>query len=159
MIILGIDPGYGRLGIAVIEHTKNGDSLLYSDCIQTSPKTPHEKRLAIIGEEITKIIENWKPDCGVLETLFFNTNQKTAMRVAEARGVVVYEIARNDIPVFEYTPLQVKIAVTSYGRSDKTQVTEMLKKLVKIDKNIKYDDEYDAIAVALTHAVSYKSPI
>lgn len=159
MKILGIDPGYERLGVAILEHEKSGDALIYSDCIITSPKLPHEKRLAIIGEEIQKIIVKQKPDCAGIETLFFNTNQKTAMHVAEARGVVVYEIAKHNIPVFEYTPLQIKIAVTSYGRSDKSQVTEMLRKLIRIDKKIKHDDEYDAIAVALTHAVSYRAHI
>jgi len=91
-----------------------------------------------------------------IEKLFFTTNQKTVMGVSEARGVIMYQALLNKIPVFEYTPLQIKIAITGYGRGDKKQIIAMLQHLIKIEKEIKYDDEYDAIAVGLTHLACTK---
>jgi len=91
-----------------------------------------------------------------IENLFFNSNQKTALKVSEARGIIMYQALSGGLKVFEYTPLQIKIAITGYGRGDKKQVTDMLHHLIKIDKKIKYDDEYDAIAVGLTHLASHK---
>ena len=159
MKTLGIDPGYERLGVAVLDGEKNKQTLLYSSCIKTSAKLSHSERLAIIGKEISTVIATHTPDHLAIETLFFNSNQKTAMCVSEARGVVIYEAAKKEIPVYEYTPLQVKIAITGYGRGTKDQVTAMLGKLIVINKKIKHDDEYDAIAAALTHAVSYRKPL
>lgn len=150
MRVLGIDPGYERLGVAVVE--KNGkERLIYSDCIVTPSKANFEKRLFIIGKEIKRVIKKYEPDALAIERGFFNTNQKTAMGVSEARGVVVYESASKKIPVFNYAPLQIKIAVTGYGKSDKKQVAEMIKRLIEVKKEIKYDDEFDAIAVCITH--------
>jgi crossover junction endodeoxyribonuclease RuvC len=151
MIILAIDPGYERVGIAILEkEIKNKEKLLYSECFKTSPKLPHSERLKLIGEKIENIILEWKPQALSIEKLFFNTNQKTALLVAEARGVIVYQASHEDIPVFEYTPLQVKIAVTGYGRSEKKQIMAMVPKLVVVEKKIKSDDEFDAIALGLT---------
>src|SRR5262245_50852271 len=122
MRVLGVDPGYERLGVAILEGDKNRQTVLYSSCIETSRTLPHEKRLGIIGKEIAAIIETYSPDFLAIETLFFNKNQKTALRVSEARGVVIHEAAEKKIPVYEYTPLQIKIAVTGYGRGTKEQV-------------------------------------
>jgi crossover junction endodeoxyribonuclease RuvC len=157
MRILGIDPGYERLGIAVVEKQNGKEILLHSECFQTSAKTPFNERLGLLGEKIREIIKEYEPDALSIETLMFNTNQKTAINVAEARGVVIYEAVRKNLSVFEYSPLQIKIAITGYGRSDKTQVTEMVKRLISIPKKDAKDDEYDAIACALTGFASYKT--
>lgn len=149
-IILGIDPGYGRVGIAVIEKTKRGEKLLYSECFETDQKLPYYKRLFLVGEKIKETIETYKPQKVALETLLWSKNVKTAMQVAEARGVIILEATRKNALICEYNPNQVKLAITGYGKSDKKQIINMLGKLIKINKKIKFDDEYDAIAIALT---------
>lgn len=155
--IIAVDPGYERVGFAVIEKEERGkEILLYSDCFETSAKLPFEERLLSIGAETERLIKKWGPEAFAIETLFFNTNQKTASRVSEARGALIYLAARHGLSVSEYTPLQVKIAITGYGRSEKRQVTDMVKKLITIEKSIKRDDEYDAIAIGLTHLASEK---
>jgi crossover junction endodeoxyribonuclease RuvC len=150
MKIIAIDPGYERLGIAILEKDKGKETLLFSECFKTLVTEKREDRLRLIGVEIEKIIKKYQPEAMGIETLFFKTNAKTAMKVSEARGVILYEAAKNNLKLAEFTPLQIKVAVTGYGKSDKEQVTEMVKKLIKITQPIKYDDEYDAIAVGLT---------
>ena len=151
MRIIAIDPGYEKVGVAVLEK-KDGkrEEVLYSDCLRTSPKMRHSDRVSSIGGEIKKIIDIYKPEKMAIESLFFSTNQKTVMLVSEARGAIIYEGSKNGLEIEEFTPLQVKIAVTGYGRSEKKQVISMVEKLVSINKKIKHDDEYDAIAVGLT---------
>jgi len=162
MRIITIDPGYERVGIAVLEKShvatamRDKEVLLFSECFITSTKEKHEERLKQIGEEIEQIIKKYEPEAMGIETLFFKTNAKTAMKVSEARGVIMYEAAKNGLTMMEYTPLQIKVAVTGYGKSDKEQVTEMVKRLIKITKPIKHDDEYDAIAVGLTFFACYR---
>jgi crossover junction endodeoxyribonuclease RuvC len=146
MKILGVDPGYGRVGIAVIE---NG-VLLYSECFSTSSKNSFHLRLKEIGKKINSIIKEYTPDVLAIESLFITKNQKTAMKVAEARGVISYEACLVDIPIHEYSPPQIKVAVTGHGGSDKSQVIKMIPLLLKIKAKKALDDEYDAIAVALT---------
>lgn len=156
MKILGIDPGFERLGIAVLERNTetrpqgNKEWVVFSECFKTSSKLDFGERLRLIGEEIRMMIKKYKPEVLAIETLFLNTNQKTVMRVAEARGVVVYEATRAGLKIFEATPLQVKVATTGYGRANKTQTMKMVKILVEIDKAKTSDDEFDAIAIALT---------
>ena len=153
MIILGIDPGYDRLGIAVIEkQPRSKEKLLYSDCLQTSAKDEIYVRFAAIGAKVARIIQEYKPDALALETLFITKNQKTAMRVAEARGIIIYEAGRASIPVYEYGPMEIKSAITSDGKSDKERVIKMVHLLIDIPEKKTVDDEYDAIAVALTHS-------
>lgn len=152
MIILGIDPGFERLGIAVLEK-KQGDKkekVLFSECFKTSAKLEFAERLLLLGGEVKKIIAEYKPEVLAIETLFLNTNHKTVMHVAEARGVVIYEGIKAGLKVFESSPPQIKMATTGSGSADKTQVIKMVKMLVDIDENKKSDDELDAIAVALT---------
>lgn len=157
MKIIGIDPGYDRLGIAVIEkRAGTKDTLLYSSCFTTSSKLPFHERLSAVGAEMSRVIEEYSPDRLGIELLYITKNQKTAMHVAEARGVIIYEAARRGIPIFEYTPGQIKIAVTGHGGSDKNQVTKMIPLLIQISKDKRLDDEYDAIAVALTCLASEK---
>lgn len=150
MKVLAIDPGYERLGVAVIEKTSSKETLLFSDCIQTPAKDEHSKRLSSIGEQISAIIKKFSPEALSIETLFFKNNAKTAMKVAEARGVIIYEAKRAGLEIAEFSPLQIKIAVTGYGKSEKNQVVFMVKKLIEIKTVPKYDDEYDAIAAGLT---------
>lgn len=151
MRIIAIDPGYERLGVAVLEKLpKQKEILLYSACVQTLKSLPHAERLLKIATEVRKVIDEFEPEALAIETLFLAVNQKTVMPVAEARGAVLVEAARADLLVYEYTPLQIKIAVTGYGKSDKRQVTEMVKKLIVIPTQKRLDDEYDAIAVGLT---------
>ncbi|MBU1557738.1 crossover junction endodeoxyribonuclease RuvC [Patescibacteria group bacterium] len=157
MRIISIDPGYERVGIAVVEKkSSRKEELIYSDCFQTSSKSPITERFLLIGKEIEKVIQKYKPETMAIETLFFNSNQKTAMKVSEARGIIIYQALANGLSVFEYTPLQIKIAVTGYGRGDKKQIIAMIPHLIKVEKEIKYDDEYDAIAVGLTHSACCK---
>lgn len=151
MIVLGIDPGYDRLGLAVIEQINQKPSLLFSTCLTTDKKQPFSERLLAVGSEIEKIISNWSPDLIAVEKLFFSLNQKTAMAVAETRGVIIYLGAKNNLPIIEYTPPEIKVCVTSYGSANKKQIIEMIPRLITVNKIIKHDDEYDAIAVALTH--------
>ncbi len=151
MRILGIDPGFERLGIAVIEKEKNTkEAVLFSECFKTSAKLPFPQRLVLIGEEVRNVIKKYKPEVLAIETLFLTTNHKTVMHVAEARGVVLYEGAKAELKIFEASPPQIKIATTGYGKATKEQIIKMVKLLVKIDTAKQSDDELDAIAIALT---------
>ncbi len=152
MRILGIDPGFERLGVAILEKNKSDkkERVIFSECFKTSAKLEFGERLKFIGERMAQIIKDYSPEILSVETLFLTTNHKTVMNVAEARGVVIYEAKRAGLKIFEASPPQIKIAVTGYGRSDKTQINKMVKILVDIDKSKKSDDELDAIAIALT---------
>ena len=152
MKIISIDPGYERLGIAVLEKEKGQkETLLFSECFKTSPKLPHNGRLALIGDRIKEVIKKYKPEALATEKLFFSDNQKTALLVAEARGVILYVGSSMELKVFEYAPTEIKIAITGYGRSEKSQIIDMVKKLIKVTKDTNSDDEFDAIAIGLTH--------
>ena len=148
-IILGIDPGFGRLGIAVIEKGQK-ETLLYSECFETSSKTPHDERLHTIFEKVESVIKKWKPTVLAIEKLFFNKNITTGIKVAEVRGVIIALAKDHNLTVCEYNPLQVKAAVAGYGKATKEQMILMVPKLIKISRPIQHDDEYDAIAIALT---------
>src|SRR3989339_2175190 len=151
MKILGIDPGYERLGIAILEKNKTGKEIVvYSECFNTSAKLKFEERLLLLGQKVEKIIQEYKPEVLAIEALFLTTNQKTVMHVSEARGVILYKGIKAGLKIFEATPLQIKIATTGYGRADKKDVLKMVRMLVDIDKDKKSDDELDAIAIALT---------
>ena len=158
MRILGIDPGFERLGIAVLEKTPGTkkEKVLFSECFKTSASLEFSERLSVIGKEIQRVIKKYKPDVLSIETLFFTTNQKTVMHVAEARGVVIYECAKTRMKIFEASPPQIKIATTGYGKANKEQVMKMVKILVDIDNAKKSDDELDAIAAALTASAHLK---
>lgn len=155
MRIISIDPGYERLGIAVLEKISNTECLIFSECFKTSAKIPHHERLALIGNRIKEVIKKYKPEALATEKLFFSGNQKTAMLVAEARGVILYTGSSLGLDVFEYTPNSVKIAITGYGASQKKQMIDMVSKLIVLPPSLKLrraeDDEFDAIAIGLTH--------
>lgn len=153
--ILGIDPGTGRMGWGLIRtNGSQGGSpepLKYG-CIQTKPHTPKLERLIHIYRSLCDIIEKEKPDEIAIEELFFFKNAKTVISVAEARGVAVVCGLKFDIPVFEYTPLQVKQAITGYGRADKKQMQEMVRVTCKLKECPTPDDAADALAIAICHA-------
>lgn len=150
MIILGIDPGFERMGCAILEKSPNGEKLIYSSCLVSSRKDAHEKRLLVLANDLKKIINDFRPDTMAIEKLFFTSNQKTALKVAEARGVALLLAAENNLKVVEFTPLEVKMAMTGYGRAEKDQVRKMAQNMLKIANGKKFDDEIDAIAIALT---------
>lgn len=151
MKVLAIDPGFERLGIAVIEKTLGQEKILHSECFKTKSSLPFSLRLALLGGRVKKIINDFKPGALAIETLFFSTNQKTVMRVAEARGVIIYEAKRSGLRVSEFTPLEVKVAITSYGKADKIQIMSMVRKLISVPKKTVSDDELDAVAIGLTY--------
>jgi crossover junction endodeoxyribonuclease RuvC len=152
--VLAIDPGFDRIGAAVLEK----DVVLFSQCIETDRKLPHSERLLEIGEAVRKIIKKWVPQSLAIEELFFNQNITNALKVSEARGVILYEGARAGLEIYEYSPQAIKIAVTGYGKADKKQVENMVGKLVKLPKTArkKLDDELDAIALGITHLAIQK---
>lgn len=154
MRVLGIDPGYDRLGIAVVEGKRERPTLVFSTCIETSKKDTFSKRLFVVTQALRDAILTHKPETVAIEEIFFSKNQKTAMLVAHVRGAILYLLEDLGIPFAEYNPAAIKIAVTGEGRADKSQVTDMVSKLVAVPKNDLLDDEYDAIAVAITHLVS-----
>lgn len=164
MRILGIDPGIGRTGWGIIQmqsailRQSSGQALKAQNygCVETTKELEKEQRLKSIYGSITDIIEKYKPDVLAVEELFFNTNAKTAFAVGEARGVILLAGAEKKLPVFIYTPLQVKVALTGYGRAEKMQVGKMVQVLLKLKTIPKPDDVTDALAVALTHAFSKK---
>src|SRR5665811_738858 len=148
MKILGIDPGFERLGVAILEKNKTDkkELVLFSECFKTSAKLAFPERLHLIGKEVREVIKKYKPEILSIETLFLNTNQKTVMQVAEVRGVVIYEAIEAGLKIFEASPPQIKIATTGYGKANKEQIKKMVKILVEIDKSKTSDDELDAIA-------------
>lgn len=152
MIILGIDPGIAIVGWGVIEYNKGSVRAVEYGAIRTESGLAVEDRLAIIHRELYEIIERHKPECMSIEELFWNTNQKTGIIVAEARGVIICLARRMGLKIYEYTPLQAKQAVTGYGRADKKQMEMMVTTLLKLSETPKPDDTADALAIAITHA-------
>lgn len=151
MKILGVDPGYGRLGWGVID----GEKMVGSGCIETRPGA-EEKRLEQLFRELGELIRKHRPEALAVEKLFWFKNQTTVFGVAQSRGAVLLAAAQVKLPVFSYTPLQIKQAVTGYGRADKNQVQQMVKSILKLKSIPKPDDAADALAAALTHLSSYK---
>ena len=157
MRILAIDPGYDRVGIAILEGDASKPEVIRSECFITNRSDTHENRLAGIADRVKKIIKLYKPEKVAIETLFFSVNQKTAIGVAESRGAIMAEAGRAGIAVVEFNPNSVKVAVTGYGASKKQGVIDMVKRLVKTRRKIKYDDEYDAIAIGITALATARS--
>lgn len=152
MIILGIDPGYAIVGVGIIEYNGNKFKPIAYDAITTHAKTATSLRLKTIYDDINFCIDKFRPDAIAIEELFFNNNAKTAIAVAQARGVLVVSAANKGIPIYEYTPLQIKQSVAGYGRADKQQVQHMVKALLGLNTIPKPDDAADALAVAICHA-------
>ena len=154
MKILGIDPGYARVGYGIIEKKPKSFDVLEYGCITTSAGTEFCDRLCQISEDLELLLDKHKPDHVAIENLFYFKNKKTVITVAQARGVLMLVPRRNQIPVFEYTPLQIKQAVTGYGKAEKSQVTAMVKSILKLAGPIKLDDTADALAVGICHGNS-----
>lgn len=156
MRILGIDPGIGRTGWGVIEPQGSTFIAHGFGCIETLPNDELPRRLFALYDEIINIIDEYRPDELSIEDLFFNTNAKTALVVGQARGVVLLAAAQKHMHIAVYTPLQVKMALTGYGRAEKNQVGVMVKTLLGLSAIPKPDDTADALAIALSHAFSRK---
>ena len=159
MVILGIDPGYAIVGYGVIEAQAGKFLPLEYGAVTTEAGADFGLRLQIIYEDVTAILQKWKPGALSLEKLFFRTNKTTAIGVAEARGVILLAARQNGVPVFEYTPLQVKQSVTGYGQAEKRQVMEMTRKLLCLREVPRPDDTADALAMAICHGQAAGSPL
>lgn len=157
MLVLGIDPGYATLGFALLEAERGSQKLLGCGVIRTAPGPAMSQRLLQIGTDLEELMQRFSPAVMAVEELFFNTNVTTGIGVAQARGVVLYTAARFALPVFAYTPQQVKQAVVGYGNAEKRQVMEMTKRLLGLSDLPKPDDAADAVAIALCHARSSSS--
>ncbi len=157
MKVLSFDPGYDRLGVAVIEvNLDRQQELLFSDCFITDRELSAEERLFDLGKRVVKVVKDFQPELIALEKLFFNQNVTTALRVAEVRGVIIFLAKQADCQVVEYSPQEIKVATTGYGRSDKKAVYLMVKKLLKNVPEKALDDEYDAVAIGITALAHYR---
>lgn len=150
MRILGIDPGIGRMGYGVIEKKSGKETFIAAGLLETPAGLPHADRLLMLAKKLEKILTRHKPDVAAIESLFFAKNAKTALAVAEARGAAILCCKKAGLAIEEYTPLQVKIALTGYGRAEKIQVAAMTKKLLVISPKLTQDDALDALALCLT---------
>ncbi|MDZ7587120.1 MAG: crossover junction endodeoxyribonuclease RuvC [Patescibacteria group bacterium] len=156
MLILGVDPGTARLGWGTIIDKNNQQTVGEFGCLETKSTLPESQRLLHLFQGLTKLLKKFRPDAVAVEDLFFFKNQKTVIKISQARGVILVASALLGLPVFSYTPLQVKQAVTGYGRADKNQVQQMTKNILKLESIPQPDDAADAIAVAITHSFSQK---
>lgn len=154
MIILGIDPGYAIVGYGVIEYEKNKFSTIGFGAITTPSTMEWTSRLETIYDDLSAIIDKYSPDVMAIEKLFYNNNAKTVVDVCQARGVTLLAAKKNNLPIFEYTPLQVKQALVGYGRAEKKQVQEMTRSFLGLNAVPKPDDTADALAIAICHAHS-----
>ena len=154
MRILGIDPGFAITGYSIIDYRGNKFKLIDSGAVTTKSGESFPLRLTKIYDDLSMIIDEYKPDAISVEELFFNNNVKTAINVAQARGVVLVVGCQKQIPTYEYTPLQIKQAVAGYGRADKIQVQKMVKTILKVENLPKLDDTTDSMAAAICHAHS-----
>ncbi len=151
MKILGIDPGMAIVGYGIIEVENDYIKLAASGSIQTCKDCRDEERLLDIFTDLSTILEEYKPDCASIEKLYFFKNQKTIIPVAEARGVILAALQKYKIPIYEYTPIEVKQVLTGYGRASKKEVETMVKLALNTDSLPKLDDTVDAIAIAICH--------
>lgn len=151
MTILGIDPGYAICGFGLIYGDRVKQQLIQYGAIRTQAGRPLPERLKQIYDDAMLLMEQFKPQVVAIEELFFHTNVTTAISVAQARGVVILAAQTLEIPVYEYTPLQVKLAIAGYGRAEKAQVMDMVRRHLNLKENPKPDDAADALAIALCH--------
>jgi crossover junction endodeoxyribonuclease RuvC len=154
LTIIGVDPGYAILGYGVIEYRSSRHRLIAFGTVETEKEMPLPFRLKKIYDGLTEIIEKYEPDVCSIEELYFNSNQKTAIKVGEARGAAILACAQAGLSVYEYTPLQIKQALTGYGRADKHQVQEMVRQILGLERTPRPDDAADAVAAAICHANS-----
>ncbi len=159
MRIIGIDPGYAIVGFGVIEYNRAQFSVIDYGAVTTPAGMDFNSRLLEIYNDLCYILDKFKPDYLAIERLYFTSNQKTAIDVAQARGIVLLAARQRNIDIFEYTPLQVKQSVTGYGKAIKKQVQEMTTRILKLNEIPKPDDTADALAIAICHAHSYNSQL
>jgi len=152
MKILGIDPGYARAGWGIISSDSRQLKFIVAGCLETPKEMPHAERLQSLSLALDKIIKKYQPQILAIEDLFFFKNLKTAIKVAESRGVILAKAFEYQLTIYEFTPLQIKQAITGYGRADKNQIQQMVKIILKQPNIIKPDDAADAVAVAITCA-------
>ena len=152
MLILGIDPGYAIIGWGVIRYERGKYIPVDFGAITTNAGVPFNRRLEQIYDQLNELLDTHHPDAVAVEKLYFQNNQKTAIDVAQARGVTMLALQKHGVPVYEYTPLQVKSAVTGFGQAQKPQVMEMTKRLLRLKAVPKPDDTADALAIAICHA-------
>lgn len=150
MRVLAIDPGYDRLGVAVMEYVDGKEHLIFSTCVLTDKKSDLADRLFVVGSTVSELITTHQPDTVAIETLFFNKNIKTAIGVAQVRGIILYLAKKAGCTIYEFGPQEIKVAVTGYGNSDKDAIFSMVNRLVPNIPQNTLDDEYDAIAVGIT---------
>ena len=150
MRVLAVDPGYDRLGVAVLEHDAGAERLIYSACITSDKESSIPERLLTLGNEFTALLKEYHPDAVAIETLFFNKNVTSAVAVAEARGMIMFLAKQAEASVYEFGPQEIKVAVTGYGKSDKGAVINMVLRLIPEAPKDALDDEYDAIAIGIT---------
>jgi crossover junction endodeoxyribonuclease RuvC len=156
MIILGVDPGTAAIGLGLIKYENKQPQFLSCDCLKTSSRRPDAERLNDLYSALASFIKKRKPDVIAVETLFFFKNQKTAFKVSQARGVILLAGIRQKIKICEYTPLQVKQALTGYGRAEKKQVEQMVKRILNLNQTPMSDDAADALAIAICCAHSLR---
>lgn len=157
MKIIGIDPGSAITGYAIVEQSPKTPKLLHFGSVVTDKKDSDASRLLELYNDLCQIMERFSPDKASVEKLFFCRNQKTIIPVAQARGIILAVLEKYKIPIYEYTPMQVKLSVTGYGKSTKNEVANMTQKLVDCEKFPKLDDTADAVALAVCHIRSYIS--
>jgi crossover junction endodeoxyribonuclease RuvC len=156
MLVIGVDPGIERTGVGIVESTNGKLKLIHQKLIKTSSAKPQAERLSEIYDELNSIIKEYAIEFASVEKLFFAKNVKTAMTVSEARGIIILALFKNKIPIYEYTPLQVKQALIGYGRGTKDQIQELVKIILNLQEIPKPDDVADGIALAITHINTYK---
>ena len=158
MVVLGIDPGLATVGFGVVESFRGSDfRALEYGAVLTEAGRKVEDRLSEIYDNVDELCKTFRPDAVSVEKLYFNTNEKTAINVAQARGVILLALRKNNVPIYEYTPLQIKQALTGYGRAEKKQIMYMVKTLLGLDSEPKPDDTADALAAAICHIYSSSS--
>lgn len=157
MRIIGIDPGYAIVGFGILDYMGNKFSVVEFGAITTEAGEPFDKRLKTIHDDLSYVLDKYKPESMAIEKLFFNTNQKTVIDVAQARGVISLCATQRNIEISEYTPLQVKQAVVGYGRAEKKQVQELTRQILNLREVPKPDDTADALALAICHGHSAHS--
>jgi len=158
VITLGIDPGLATVGFGVVESRLGNDfRALEYGAVLTEAGKKVEDRLLEIYDNVDELCKTFRPNAAAVERLYFNTNEKTAINVAQARGVILLALTKNKVPIYEYTPLQIKQALTGYGRAEKKQIMYMVKTLLKLDSEPKPDDTADALAAAICHIYSSSS--
>lgn len=155
--VLGVDPGFGRTGLGVVDIQSGDSTHVWHEVIETDKDEAFSARLQIVRNDLAEAIRRFAPHCAVVESLFFQTNVRTAMKVGMARGVILLALEDANVPIVEITPGQVKQGICGYGAADKKQVQDMVKRILRLDKAPKFDDAADALALAIVGGLVYRT--